>query len=43
MKLLKYVFGIAILAVIAGFAFFAFIDVPVQQEKMRVEIQSESL
>ena len=43
MKLLKYVFGIAILAVIAGFAFFAFIDVPVQQEEMRVPIQSESL
>tara|TARA_R100001143_G_scaffold58401_1_gene56253 strand:+ start:322 stop:453 length:132 start_codon:yes stop_codon:yes gene_type:complete len=43
MKLLKYVFGIAILAVIAAFAFFAVIDVPVQQEEVRVQIQSESL
>jgi hypothetical protein len=43
MKLLKYVFGITILAVIAVFAFFAVIDVPVQQEEVRVPIQSESL
>ena len=43
MKLLKYVFGIAALVVIAAFAFFAVIDVPVQQEELRVPIQSESL
>lgn len=43
MKLLKYVFGIAILAAIAGFVFFAFTDVPVPQKEVRVPIESESL
>jgi len=43
MKLLKYIFGIIIVGLIAAFAFFAVIDVPVQQEEVRVQIQNESL
>lgn len=43
MKLLKYVFGIAIVAVIAAFAFFAFTEVPVPQEETRIQIESENL
>lgn len=43
MKLLKYVIGALLLVVIAAFAFFAFIDVPVQQEETRIAIQNESL
>tara|TARA_B100000780_G_scaffold277505_1_gene248350 strand:- start:1711 stop:1842 length:132 start_codon:yes stop_codon:yes gene_type:complete len=42
MKLLKYVFGIVIIALIIAFAFFAIIDVPVQQEDVRVPVQIES-
>lgn len=41
MKFLKYVFAIIILAVLAGFALFAVMDVPVQQQDITLEIQNE--
>jgi|AP82_1055514.scaffolds.fasta_scaffold741395_2 hypothetical protein len=43
MKFLKYAFGALFIVLIAGFAFFAMIDVPVDQQEIRLEVAPESL
>lgn len=41
MKYMKYVFGLLLLCILAGFAYFAVIDVPVSQTEVRVPVSPE--
>lgn len=43
MTLLKYFFGMVFIGLIAAFAFFAIIDVPVKTQSIQVSVSSESL
>jgi len=43
MKLLKYLFGILFIGLIATFVFFAIIDVPVKTQNIQVTVSPESI
>lgn len=41
MKYMKYLLGLVLLCVLAGFAYFASVDVPVSQTEIRIPVNPE--